>query len=77
MLVSGQFTGVYFFSVFVKDLELVSSLFESSIVINEKRFIFLLSILRMTDKPWTGDFYSVRVPRGIEYIHSRAGMGWG
>ncbi|KDO48754.1 hypothetical protein CISIN_1g044018mg [Citrus sinensis] len=21
----------------------------------------------MTDKPWTGDFYSVRVPRGIEY----------
>lgn len=37
MLVSGQFTGVYFFSVFVKDLELVSSPFESLIVINKKK----------------------------------------
>lgn len=40
MLVSGQFTGVNFFSVFVKDLELVSSPFESLIVIKKKKKVY-------------------------------------
>lgn len=40
MLVSGQFTVVYFFSVFVKDLELVSSPFESLIVIKKKKKVY-------------------------------------